>query len=291
MILYLLATLIFVFVNTSLSGSLIGHPVENVRVTLTDGASHAVDSSELAFKLAAIYAFRKVRFFIPCFYSRILSWSGTSCPSVIIVIYLSFILLPEPITIGGTRPQNVFHRLFLCQCYTAARPVILEPVMLVEVKVPTEFQGTVGGDINKWVVYCFDPRSPGFFTICSTFLKVFVTLFYGRRKGIIVGNDQDGDDSIITAHVSSFSFCLCGWFYDNLIKDENIRFLVFFGSFFLDLLLICTVSCNSFNHLRIPWFLQTILCRKQTKSFTNPFSFYIQNWCTNNHFFVAGSVK
>lgn len=41
-------------------GSLIGHPVENLRVVLTDGASHAVDSSELAFKLAAIYAFRQV---------------------------------------------------------------------------------------------------------------------------------------------------------------------------------------------------------------------------------------
>jgi translation elongation factor EF-G len=41
-------------------GSLIGHPVENIRITLTDGASHAVDSSELAFKLAAIYAFRQV---------------------------------------------------------------------------------------------------------------------------------------------------------------------------------------------------------------------------------------
>lgn len=41
-------------------GSLIGHPVENVRIVLTDGASHAVDSSELAFKLAAIYAFRQV---------------------------------------------------------------------------------------------------------------------------------------------------------------------------------------------------------------------------------------
>lgn len=41
-------------------GSLIGHPVENIRGALTDGASHAVDSSELAFKLAAIYAFRKV---------------------------------------------------------------------------------------------------------------------------------------------------------------------------------------------------------------------------------------
>ncbi|XP_016162594.1 elongation factor G-2, mitochondrial [Arachis ipaensis] len=95
-------------------GALIGHPVENLRVVLTDGAAHAVDSSELAFKLASIYAFR--------------------------------------------------------QCYTASRPVILEPVMLVELKVPTEFQGAVAGDINK-------------------------------RKGVIVGNDQEGDDSIITAHV------------------------------------------------------------------------------------------
>ena len=41
-------------------GSLIGHPVEHLRVVLTDGASHSVDSSELAFKLAAIYAFRQV---------------------------------------------------------------------------------------------------------------------------------------------------------------------------------------------------------------------------------------
>jgi elongation factor G len=102
------------FKEAANSGSLIGHPVENLRIVLTDGASHAVDSSELAFKMAAIYAFRL--------------------------------------------------------CYTAARPVILEPVMLVELKVPTEFQGTVAGDINK-------------------------------RKGIIVGNDQEGDDSVIQAHV------------------------------------------------------------------------------------------
>ncbi|XP_072073335.1 elongation factor G-1, mitochondrial isoform X1 [Arachis hypogaea] len=93
--------------------ALIGHPVENLRVVLTDGATHAVDSSELAFKLASIYAFR--------------------------------------------------------QCYTASRPVILELVILVELKVPTEFQGAVAGDINK-------------------------------RKGVIVGSDQEGDDSIITAH-------------------------------------------------------------------------------------------
>ncbi|KAJ8479743.1 hypothetical protein OPV22_023470 [Ensete ventricosum] len=102
------------FREASNSGSLIGHPVENVRIALTDGASHAVDSSELAFKLAAIYAFRK--------------------------------------------------------CYSAAKPIILEPVMKVELKVPTEFQGTVTGDLNK-------------------------------RKGIIVGNDQDGDDTVVIAHV------------------------------------------------------------------------------------------
>ncbi|KAJ6415378.1 hypothetical protein OIU84_004218 [Salix udensis] len=102
------------FKEAANSGSLIGHPVENIRIALTDGAAHAVDSSELAFKLASIYAFR--------------------------------------------------------QCYDAAKPVILEPVMLVELKVPTEFQGTVAGDINK-------------------------------RKGVIVGNDQDGDDSILTVHV------------------------------------------------------------------------------------------
>eukprot|EP00004_Rigifila_ramosa_P013036 TRINITY_DN2870_c0_g1_i2.p1 TRINITY_DN2870_c0_g1~~TRINITY_DN2870_c0_g1_i2.p1 ORF type:complete len:761 (+),score=206.40 TRINITY_DN2870_c0_g1_i2:727-3009(+) len=40
-------------------GSLIGFPVVGVRVVLTDGASHAVDSSELAFRLAGLYAFRE----------------------------------------------------------------------------------------------------------------------------------------------------------------------------------------------------------------------------------------
>lgn len=102
------------FIEAANSGSLIGHPVENLRVVLTDGAAHAVDSSELAFKMASIYAFR--------------------------------------------------------QCYAASRPTILEPVMLVELKVPNEFQGAVAGDLNK-------------------------------RKGMIVGNDQDGDDSVIIAHV------------------------------------------------------------------------------------------
>ena len=68
--------------------------MEGLRCVLTDGASHAVDSSELAFKLAAVYAFR--------------------------------------------------------QCYEKAAPVILEPVMVVDVKAPVEFQGVIIGNVNRW---------------------------------------------------------------------------------------------------------------------------------------------
>ena len=40
-------------------GSLIGFPVVNIRCVINDGASHAVDSSDIAFQLAAIGAFRE----------------------------------------------------------------------------------------------------------------------------------------------------------------------------------------------------------------------------------------
>ncbi len=40
-------------------GPQIGHPVVGVRVTLTDGQTHVVDSSEMAFRLAAMGAFRE----------------------------------------------------------------------------------------------------------------------------------------------------------------------------------------------------------------------------------------
>ena len=32
--------------------------MQNVKIALTDGAAHAVDSSEMAFKLACMYAFK-----------------------------------------------------------------------------------------------------------------------------------------------------------------------------------------------------------------------------------------
>ena len=40
-------------------GFLSGNPITNSRLVLEDGMSHAVDSSELAFKLATQYAFRE----------------------------------------------------------------------------------------------------------------------------------------------------------------------------------------------------------------------------------------
>jgi elongation factor G len=74
-------------------GSLIGFPVTGVRYVINDGASHAVDSSEQAFKTAALMGFR--------------------------------------------------------EGYDAAKPVILEPIMKVEVQAPEDFQGSVVGQLNQ----------------------------------------------------------------------------------------------------------------------------------------------
>jgi hypothetical protein len=73
-------------------GSLIGHPVEHLRVVLTDGASHAVDSSELAFKLASIYAFRQV-ILVACVQGVILCKMNLFCLSMLwpILTFLNII--------------------------------------------------------------------------------------------------------------------------------------------------------------------------------------------------------
>lgn len=74
------------------AGVLGGYPVVDVKVALTDGSYHDVDSSELAFKIAASMAFK----------------SGM----------------------------------------TKASPVLLEPIMKVEVETPNEYMGDVMGDLN-----------------------------------------------------------------------------------------------------------------------------------------------
>jgi elongation factor G len=74
-------------------GTLIGFPVVGIRCAVNDGAAHAVDSSEMAFKTAAIMGFR--------------------------------------------------------EAYASAGPTILEPIMKVEIDAPSEFQGSVVGQVNQ----------------------------------------------------------------------------------------------------------------------------------------------
>ncbi len=74
-------------------GELAGAPVYGIRVSLVDGMEHAVDSSEMAFKIAGSLAFK--------------------------------------------------------EAYAKADPVLLEPIMELEVTVPDETVGAVNGDLNS----------------------------------------------------------------------------------------------------------------------------------------------
>lgn len=74
-------------------GILIEQPVVGIRVTLNDGQTHPVDSSEMAFKLAS--------------------------------------------------------KMALKEAIAKAGPIILEPIMKLEVSVPDEFQGPVIGQLNQ----------------------------------------------------------------------------------------------------------------------------------------------
>ena len=75
------------------SGVLAGYPVVDVKVTLTFGSYHDVDSSEQAFKMAAIFGFKEAA--------------------------------------------------------KKASPVILEPMMAVEVETPEDYAGNVMGDLSS----------------------------------------------------------------------------------------------------------------------------------------------
>lgn len=74
------------------SGVLAGYPVTDVKVKLVDGSYHEVDSSELAFKMAAVFAFK--------------------------------------------------------EAMQKGKPVLLEPIMKVEVVLPEEYLGDVLGQLN-----------------------------------------------------------------------------------------------------------------------------------------------
>jgi elongation factor G len=96
------------------SGVLAGHPVVDFKVRFYDGKSHEVDSSEMAFKIAAIMALKQ-----------------------------------------GMREAN---------------PVLLEPIMEIEVSVPEENMGDIIGDLNS-------------------------------RRGKVLGVDPKGNHQVIRARV------------------------------------------------------------------------------------------
>lgn len=75
------------------TGVLAGYPIVDVKATVVDGSYHDVDSSEIAFKIAASKAFSKT--------------------------------------------------------FRKAKPILLEPVMKLEVVTPEEFMGDVIGDLNS----------------------------------------------------------------------------------------------------------------------------------------------
>ena len=95
-------------------GVLAGCPMVDFEVEVTDGQFHDVDSSEMAFKMAGIFAFK--------------------------------------------------------DAMKAAGPILLEPIMGVEVTTPEDYQGDLIGDIN-------------------------------RRRGTINGMENKAGACIITAHV------------------------------------------------------------------------------------------
>ena len=72
---------------------LAGYPVVDVKVAIVDGTFHEVDSSELAFKMAGIFALKEAA--------------------------------------------------------KKANPILLEPIMKVEVTTPDEYQGDLLGDLNR----------------------------------------------------------------------------------------------------------------------------------------------
>jgi elongation factor G len=79
--------------EAALSGVVAGYPVIDFKITLYDGSFHDVDSSEMAFKMAGIFAFKDAM-------------------------------------------KN-------------ANPILLEPIMKVEVSTPEDYQGELMGDLNR----------------------------------------------------------------------------------------------------------------------------------------------
>ncbi len=104
------------------NGVVAGYPVVDFRIRIVDGSFHEVDSSELAFKMAGIFAFK--------------------------------------------------------DAMKKANPILLEPIMKVEVTTPDEYQGDIMGDINRRRGQIQGMENKGNATIVSAFVPLEMMFGY-----------------------------------------------------------------------------------------------------------------
>jgi len=102
--------------EASNEGTVAGYPVVDFKVRLVDGSFHEVDSSELAFKMAGIFAFK--------------------------------------------------------EAMKKANPILLEPIMFVEVRTPQEYQGDIVGDLNRRRGKMQSMENRGILTVIECFVPL-----------------------------------------------------------------------------------------------------------------------
>lgn len=108
------------FLEAIEKGPLIQQPVAGVRMVLEDGLAHIVDSNELAFRTATKHAF-----------------------------HASKEIPPKKPNKKKKQTDNSQTNKQTKSAMLEANPVILEPIMDVEIVVPSEFQGNVIGELNR----------------------------------------------------------------------------------------------------------------------------------------------
>ncbi|MHC4289426.1 MAG: elongation factor G [Planctomycetota bacterium] len=121
------------FIDAMKKGPVAGYEIVGVKMCLDDGSHHAVDSSEMAFRICA---------------------------------------------------RDAFHEAF-----RKAKPCLLEPIMKVEIEMPTEYQGPVVGDLNSRRGMIMSTENKGSVTVVMADVPLsnmfgYATVVRGQSKGM-----------------------------------------------------------------------------------------------------------
>ena len=121
------------FIEAMKKGPIAGYEIVGCKMCLDDGSYHAVDSSEMAFRICARDAFT--------------------------------------------------------EAFKKAKPCLLEPIMAVEIEMPTEFQGSIVGDINARRGIIMGTEARDTFTVVNAEVPLasmfgYATVIRGMSKGM-----------------------------------------------------------------------------------------------------------